>query len=36
MNLDSRYVVAPALEHAYIDKTSGLLLANGRLIGPSA
>lgn len=29
MNLDSRYVIAPTLEQAYIDKKSGLPLANG-------
>lgn len=29
MNLDPRYLIAPALEHAYIDKKSGLPLANG-------
>lgn len=29
MNLDSRYVVAPVLEQAFIDKKSGLPLANG-------
>lgn len=29
MNLDQRYLIAPALEQAYIDKKSGLPLANG-------
>lgn len=29
MKLDSRYIIAPALEHAFIDKKSGLPLANG-------
>ncbi|MCH9636736.1 MAG: hypothetical protein K0U16_02160 [Gammaproteobacteria bacterium] len=31
MDLDSRYIMAPALEQFYIDKSSGLPLANGKI-----
>ncbi len=31
MNLDPRYVTAPALEQFYINKTTGLPLANGKI-----
>ena len=31
MDLDSRYIMASALEQFYIDKSSGLPLANGKI-----